>query len=134
MHLLLRDQDSRRFGSLISSRFSKVFFNLSCLCLMGFPFTLGFYSKDSILSVLMFNGSRLLLFVFLVSCCFTVAYRVRLIFIGYFYFPSFGCFVSFLEGVNFFAPILFIFFVRIFRGNFYLIRFLSVSILSLIHI
>lgn len=89
MHYLFGGQDSRNFGSLGSSFFSKTVFFLSCLSLMGFPFSVGFYSKDTILGSIGHVGGGLCYFLFVFSCCFTVAYSIRLIFIGFFLFPSF---------------------------------------------
>lgn len=89
MHYLFGGQDSRNFGSLGCSFFSKVIFFLSCMSLMGFPFSIGFYSKDAILGSMGDLGGGFCYFLFIFSCCFTVAYRIRLIFMGFFLFPSF---------------------------------------------
>jgi len=49
------------------------------LCFSGFPFLLGFYSKDTILSSLPSVGGFLLSFVFFLSCIVTVLYSVRVV-------------------------------------------------------
>jgi len=46
---IIRRQDSRFYGGNLISFASILFFFVSCLCLSGFPFFIGFYSKDSIL-------------------------------------------------------------------------------------
>jgi len=56
-----------------------VFFVSRSLCLCGFPFLLGFYSKDTILSSVPSVGGWFLSFVFLASCLVTVLYRVRVV-------------------------------------------------------
>lgn len=119
IHLILGDQDSRSFGTMGSSFFSKLFFNISCLSLIGFPFTLGFYRKDIILGFSLFYDSRFIVFLFLLSCCFTVAYSLRLIYMGYFNFPSYSASISFLEEGWFYLPIFLLFFSCVFLGNFY---------------
>ncbi len=56
IHSLLGGQDCRIFGSLGGSYFSKIVFIVRSLRMCGFPFLLGFYSKDSILGVFLSNG------------------------------------------------------------------------------
>jgi len=76
-------QDSRLYGSSVFSFFSFLYFMVRCVCLAGFPFFLGFYSKDFIISSLSSFGGFLLYLFFLIGCFFTVIYRVRLINIAY---------------------------------------------------
>jgi NADH-ubiquinone oxidoreductase chain 5 len=45
-------QDSRFYGGFASSSVSYVYFLVSCFSLAGFPFVVGFYSKDSIIGYL----------------------------------------------------------------------------------
>jgi len=49
IHEKYRIQDSRFYGNFQRSFYSKVFFISSCIRLIGLPFTLGFFSKDTIL-------------------------------------------------------------------------------------
>lgn len=56
-----------------------VFFVTRSLCLCGFPFLLGFYSKDTILSTMPSVGRWFLSFVFFASCVVTVLYSVRVV-------------------------------------------------------
>lgn len=72
-------QDSRLFGSRGVSYFSKVFFSGRCLSLIGFPFAIGFYSKDRILGGRLIERGGWVFLLFSAGCVLTVAYRLRLI-------------------------------------------------------
>ena len=72
-------QDSRFYGSTLRNYGSFLFFIVRSLCLSGFPFFLGFYSKDFIISSSSFGEGFMFYIVFLVGCIFTVMYRTRLI-------------------------------------------------------
>jgi NADH-quinone oxidoreductase subunit L len=72
-------QDFRYFGGRIFREVSFVYFLVSCLCLGGFPFFLGFYSKDTIISSVSGVGGFLLFYFFIVGCLLTVLYSFRLI-------------------------------------------------------
>lgn len=124
MHYLLGDQDSRNFGSLGSSFFSKLLFSISSLRLIGFPFSLGFYSKDTILGELLFGSFSFVSFLFILGCCFTVAYSVRLIYMGFINFTSFLNRFSFSEDKFFYYPIVFLYTMCVFLGNFFFFYFL----------
>src|SRR5699024_5092905 len=89
------------------------------LSLMGFPFSLGFYSKDTIIGILLFDNFSYISFLFLLRCCFTVAYRFRLIFMGFIMFPSFSCRLRFVEDTYFYYPILFLYVTCVFFGIFF---------------
>lgn len=130
IHLISGEQDSRNFGSLRDSFFSKSFFNCRCLRLIGIPFSLGFYRKDTILGVLSFGGISFSVILFIISCCFTVAYSVRLILINSFLFPSFMNSFRFSESFRFFFPVIILFLCCLFRGNFFMFYFLPVGIFS----
>jgi NADH:ubiquinone oxidoreductase subunit 5 (subunit L)/multisubunit Na+/H+ antiporter MnhA subunit len=72
-------QDSRVYGGDFFSFFCFLFFVVRCLCLMGFPFYVGFYTKDY---VLFRNGFVVGLFFgwgFLGGCLLTILYRFRLL-------------------------------------------------------
>lgn len=130
IHLLLGEQDSRSFGCLSDSFFSKIFFNCRCFSLIGLPFTIGFYRKDIILG---FSGFYLFSFFFILfffSCCLTVSYSVRLIFMSSFFFSSFSPSFSFLENKKFFYPVLFLFIFCVFFGNTIMYYFLPVVFFS----
>ena len=119
MHYLNGHQDSRLFGSMYFSFFSKLFFFCSVISLMGFPFSLGFYSKDLILGCSMRVSWRFIFFIFFIRCCFTVSYSIRLISLGFFGFPSFFPSLSFSDCFFFIIPVTFIFFISIFLGDFF---------------
>lgn len=72
-------QDSRFFGGFFFNSYSSSFFMLSSVCLVGFPFLIGFYSKDFVLLSITVTSSVLFFFVFFVSCCFTVVYVTRIV-------------------------------------------------------
>lgn len=131
IHYLLGDQDSRYFGALGGSYFSKLIFVLSSISLIGFPFSIGFYSKDTILGNLSFTRISFVSFIFFVSCCFTVAYRVRLIFMGFTRFPAFSSRLSFKEDRYFYYPLVLLFFSCVLLGNFFFFNFVPIEIFSL---
>lgn len=116
MHFILGNQDSRFFGRFYMSFFSKLFFFIRCLRLIGFPFSMGFYSKDYILGIIIYNGN-FVIFCFCLCCCFTVMYRLRLLDLGFIGFSSFGVSLTFNEEKNFFIPVAFLFFLNVFLGN-----------------
>lgn len=76
------NQDGRIIGVKLIGR--NVFFIIilfSCLNLGGFPLTIGFLSKDLILETFLQGGIRLFyLLLFILFCCFTVCYRIKLFF------------------------------------------------------
>nr|YP_009051475.1 NADH dehydrogenase subunit 5 [Psoroptes ovis]AIH15208.1 NADH dehydrogenase subunit 5 [Psoroptes ovis] len=125
MHLIQGDQDSRVFSSFYMSFFSKLFFTMSCLCLMGFPFSLGFYSKDFILGSVLHSSENLMIsFLFVLSCMFTVSYSIRLLMLGFSKYVLFNSFLIFGEDKNFFMPVTLLFLVSILCGNFFMYYFL----------
>jgi len=102
-------QDSRFYGGFYSSYSSFLFFVVSCLCLSGFPFFLGFYSKDFIIVSGNLNEGLFLYFLFLLACFFTVVYRIRLIHQCYVKILKNVVFIIFSERLNFFLPVSFLF-------------------------
>lgn len=130
IHYISGDQDSRDFGSFGFSFSSKLIFCLSCLSLMGFPFSLGFYSKDSIIGDILFSSFSFFSFVFFLGCCFTVAYSFRLIYMGFISFPSFFISTRYLEDSYFFLSILFLYTPCVFLGNFFFFNFLPPMVFS----
>lgn len=116
IHYVYGAQDSRLFGGLANSFFSKVFFSISCLSLIGFPFSMGFYSKDFLLGSFFFINSHVYYYIFLFSCMCTVAYRLRLIVIGFSIYPSFFNSFSFVEERLFFFPVIVLYRGCVFLG------------------
>lgn len=72
-------QDSRFYGGYIFGGCGYAYFLVRCLSLAGFPFVVGFYSKDTILSSLRLGGGFVFLCLFFFGCFLTVCYRVRLV-------------------------------------------------------
>ena len=129
IHFLFGNQDSRLFGGFFMSFFCKLFFSISCLCLIGFPFTLGFYSKDFILgNLLFFNTSGFIGYIFLISCCFTVSYSLRLLLLGYSGYSSYDPYTSFSERKTFFYRVIILFLISTFIGNFFLFYFIPLNV------
>ena len=127
IHLIFGNQDSRLFGGFFSSFFVKLFFSLRCIRLIGFPFSLGFYSKDIILGGIIFEWGSLIAILFRVSCCFTVAYRLRLLNLGFIGFLRTDSYLRFAEDKKFFFPVLILFFLSLFLGNYFIFYFLPVN-------
>ena len=124
-------QDSRFYGGNVFSYFSCVYFFSSCFCLRGFPFFVGFYSKDFIINSVSFMEGGFLYYVFLLGCVFTVIYRTRLVWFGYFSFFKTFSFVSFSEKPIFFVPVSFIFLKCWVLGGIFFWLFLSEGLFSL---
>lgn len=130
IHLLLGNQDSRDYGRLRFLNFSKLFFTFTCLSLCGFPFFLGFYSKDFIISLFINSYSIGIVLLFFLACILTISYSIRLIIIAFFRFPIILKDNSFSEDKYFFLPLFFLYFFCIFRGNFFIFYFFPPIIFS----
>lgn len=76
------EQDRRIIGlKFLNRNLFFLFVLFSCLNLIGFPLTLGFISKDLILEFFFMGDIYMLyLFFFLLFCCFTVCYSIKLFF------------------------------------------------------
>nr|YP_009306849.1 NADH dehydrogenase subunit 5 [Histiostoma blomquisti]AOR08481.1 NADH dehydrogenase subunit 5 [Histiostoma blomquisti] len=121
-------QDLRYFGSFGILFFSKLFFISSCVSLVGFPFSLGFYSKDLVISCIFSWSSGFFFFIFVLSCFLTVCYSVRLISSSFFLFPSFSSSSSTAESLFFIFPVVVLFMISIFFGDFFF-SFFSVPVM-----
>nr|YP_010134341.1 NADH dehydrogenase subunit 5 [Megabeleses magnoliae]QWM93831.1 NADH dehydrogenase subunit 5 [Megabeleses magnoliae] len=82
IHNLNNFQDIRYMGSMsMQMPFVSICFNFSNLALCGFPFLVGFYSKDLILEmILLMSYNSFIMIMFMVSTLFTVSYTFRLIY------------------------------------------------------
>ena len=121
IHGLLGVQD-RRFYGRVFRPFSIIFFNVRVFRLIGFPFLLGFYSKDRILGGL-FSFTGMTSFLFIVCCCLTVCYSLRLLVMRYFIFPTFFSFVSMKNDLVFFLSVFVIYAFCWVMGNFIFYNF-----------
>lgn len=130
IHYISGNQDSRDFGSFGFSYSSKLIFSLSCLRLIGFPFSLGFYSKDRILGDVLFSSFSFVSFIFFIGCCFTVSYRLRLIYMGFLIFPSFCSSIGYAEDFFFFFSIFLLYTPCLLLGNFFFFNFLPPVVFS----
>ena len=117
-------QDSRFYGAFFFSYTSYLYFLVSCFCLSGFPFFIGFYSKDFIISSVSSFEGFLLYYFFLVGCFCTVGYRLRLLYEAYqCHFKNTSFFV-FKESFYFLIPVRFLFFKCWFLGGLFYWYFL----------
>jgi NADH-ubiquinone oxidoreductase chain 5 len=103
-------QDSRFYGGVHFSFGSFVYFVVRCFCLSGFPFFVGFYSKDFIISSSSSFSGTLYYYVFIIGCLFTVFYRIRLVYEGFINTFSRFSFMRLNEASYFFIPVIFLFF------------------------
>lgn len=118
-------QDTRFYRSRRLSFFSFLFFLVRGVCLAGFPFYIGFYSKDLIIiSRSLFLGILFYL-VFLVGCIFTIFYRIRLVLYGYSFWVKGYTFSFFEENRSFFYPVAFLFLKAWLLGGMFYWFFLS---------
>uniref|UniRef100_A0AAU6QDM0 NADH:ubiquinone reductase (H(+)-translocating) n=1 Tax=Sperchon placodermus TaxID=3136837 RepID=A0AAU6QDM0_9ACAR len=94
-------QDIRLKGSFVSmSPFFCMIFIFSSMSLCGIPFLSGFFSKDLILeSSFGFGWGVFCIFIFFVSCAFSLVYSMRLFFFGLYYYYNLNC--SFSIGLKF---------------------------------
>lgn len=86
IHLISNNQDIRFYGKINEFiPFIIIRFYISRISLCGVPFIAGFYSKDLVIEILYFKSLNLLIiFIRIISLCFTVRYTVRLLYYIYF--------------------------------------------------
>lgn len=103
-------QESRFYGSGLRGYISFTYFMVSSFCLAGFPFFIGFYSKDFIIRQGFLGNGLFYFYFFILGCLFTVGYRFRLINMAYFFiFKTFN-YLIFVEKSLFFNSVLLLFF------------------------
>lgn len=110
-------QDSRFYGGLPFGRGSVLFFFVSCFSLSGFPFVIGFYSKDFIISRVLGNNGGVFFFIFVLCCFLTVFYRIRLFVSGFLSFYKSAPHLALSERGLFLFPVYFLFFICCFCGG-----------------
>jgi len=103
-------QDSRFYGSRVFSWRASLFFLVSCVCLSGFPFYIGFYSKDFIILGRSLGRGLFFYFSFLGGCLLTVFYSFRLFRLGYSSFFKGYRHLFYAETLNFLFPTSLLFF------------------------
>jgi len=118
-------QDSRFYGGRYINYRSFLYFLVRCLCLSGFPFFVGFYSKDFIISSSSFFNGILFYGLFLLGCIATVGYSFRVIRVAYFYLLGTFCFSVAKESFLFFLSVQCLFFCGWFLGGLFYWFFLS---------
>ena len=102
-------QDARLYGGFYMNYFSFIYFIVRCLCLIGFPFFLGFYSKDLILLRAGYYEGVLFYLCFLLGCVFTVMYGLRLLVSGFVLGFKYVSFRGSSEIAEFFLPVFMLF-------------------------
>jgi NADH-ubiquinone oxidoreductase chain 5 len=123
-------QDFRASGGFRSFGLVHLFVFSRVLCLIGFPFLLGFYSKDTIIRMFSFFFGVTFYSFFMLSCVLTVFYRLRFFFL-LFSLTRFGSLHCEEESVTYFFSSVFLFFFCCFLGFFYFWFFLSGQFLFL---
>nr|YP_010235828.1 NADH dehydrogenase subunit 5 [Youtuus erythrus]QTD82446.1 NADH dehydrogenase subunit 5 [Youtuus erythrus] len=120
IHCFFGNQDIRYMGGLVNQcpYVSSCFF-ISLLCLCGFPFFSGFYSKDFVLELLYLSElSYLIFFFFIFSVVLTLIYSIRLIYYMFysdiFFFPLLTFKYSFYMNLSMF----FLYMFSLFIGSF----------------
>lgn len=101
-------QDSRIFGRRVFRIISFFCFTIRRACLSGFPFFIGFYSKDCILRMRFFGGGFRIYLLFLFGCMLTVWYRIRIVGLSFFSYMKSLIFITLQENYFFFCFVLFL--------------------------
>lgn len=102
-------QDSRFFGGDLFSFLSFLFFFVRILCLVGFPFFIGFYSKDFIILGRSLSMGIFFYLFFVVGCFLRVCYGFRLLKISFGGSAVYGGLGFFRESWRFCLPVSFLF-------------------------
>lgn len=131
---VIGNQNSKYFRNFSISFISKIIFISACLRLIGFPFSLGFYSKDIIL-IINTEFIEIKKIIFNLSCILTVWYSLRIIKLGFLNFTKNYSTKNSKEERYFFIPSYIIFIISIFVGNIYMYIFLPpTNLFSLVEI
>ena len=128
-----RDQESRKIRNIRISRYSKIIFIIRTINLMGFPFFIGFYRKDTVLRLSLRNRKiYLTIIVILIRCCITIMYRIRLIKLININFLLNSRNISFNKNYFIIIRSLVIYFLSIYSSNIFFINFLNPSFFNII--
>lgn len=116
IHRGINYQDMRKLGNLIIGNTVKISLNISIFSLIGIPFTSGFYSKDSLLELVLcrYGGIGLGIFM-LIRALITVRYCVRVLY----FLSSVNYWLIWIEPqINFSITIFILILINIFMGSF----------------
>lgn len=120
IHCFMGNQDIRYMGGLIYQcpYVSSCFF-ISSLCLCGFPYFSGFYSKDFVIELILLRDLNFFYFlIFIFSVSLTLVYRFRLIYYLFFSDSFFFSFISFRYCFYINISLIILFFFSLFIGSF----------------
>nr|YP_009057606.1 NADH dehydrogenase subunit 5 [Nemertopsis tetraclitophila]AGZ63911.1 NADH dehydrogenase subunit 5 [Nemertopsis tetraclitophila] len=124
IHSFSHVQDIRCLGSCWSMMpCTMIFFNVASLCLCGFPFLSGFFSKDLILESMLWSNWNVFFFFFLfLGTIFTLGYSFRLILFCFWGVMKFNSMIEKTEEkVSFLFPVLFLGLGSLYSGYLFLI-------------
>jgi NADH-ubiquinone oxidoreductase chain 5 len=113
-------QDSRFLSGRFSNGMRFLFIAVRSLCLMGFPFFLGFFRKDLVLVILRYGWGGISILAFWFGCLFTITYRIRFVYVCYFYFYSNIRMINTKSSLRYLLPSIFLLLVCILYGNFFI--------------
>nr|YP_002971026.1 NADH dehydrogenase subunit 5 [Hydrometra greeni]ACJ69489.1 NADH dehydrogenase subunit 5 [Hydrometra greeni] len=119
IHVMSNTQDIRYMGGLYNQiPITLSSFLISNLSLTGFPFLSGFYSKDLIIEIMLFNGSNFFITIMMYfSLILTVAYTTRL----FYYLIFINCnkitLNSYFENYYYNFPMILLSFMSVFSGS-----------------
>nr|ALJ93773.1 NADH dehydrogenase subunit 5 [Megachile strupigera] len=136
IHYYHNEQDIRCYGGSINIYpFSSLMLLISIICLMGFPFLSGYYSKDLIMEMFFFSKLNKLSLMFLVfSTSLTVSYSLRMIMYIIFSYKNYNSVLMIKESNLMMFCIMILLMMNIFLGKFmfYLFYWMEYIFLSLI--
>lgn len=115
------NQDLRFKGSIsFTSPFFFIIFVFSSFRLFGFPFLTGFFSKDFVLEFSFLGGWGVFyMFILFFSCCFSLAYSLRVFLWGLFFYKRIFSEFSFFSLNKVIYSIFILFFWSIFWGGYF---------------
>nr|ALD88450.1 NADH dehydrogenase subunit 5 [Megachile sculpturalis] len=120
IHYYSDEQDIRSFGgSIFIYPFKCFVLVISVICLMGFPFLSGYYSKDLIMEMFFFNKmNKFSLLMLIISTSLTVSYSIRMIMFILFSYKNYNTNMMIKESILMNMCILILMFMSIVLGKF----------------